>query len=189
MLHSRNYRFFMQYNLSYPSADVVGSESDVFCFKVDPSLPWIAYNVANTGTHQIDAHGLASFGTFTGNIGNAAVPPSIRSLQDKIISSGMSECADASQTLVIAGMEQATWFRTAEVESYCRSQHYLLSRDQGFAGGYLHGTISTSFCNPYNHPAVAPLVSGVEDPGNSGIQDNSFFKIYPNPTPGNFTVD
>ncbi|MCX6267481.1 MAG: hypothetical protein NTW16_09010, partial [Bacteroidetes bacterium] len=85
----------------YVDADVVAPESDIFSFKVSPGL-FTAYNVANTSTNQIDAHGLASFGTFTGNLGNAAIPPDVRSLQDKTISSG-PECADALQTMLIAG--------------------------------------------------------------------------------------
>ncbi|MCX6267480.1 MAG: T9SS type A sorting domain-containing protein, partial [Bacteroidetes bacterium] len=44
--------------------------------------------------------------------------------------------------------------------------------------------------NPYSHPSIeAPAISGVENPGNNSIPDNSFFKIYPNPTPGKFTLE
>jgi hypothetical protein len=58
-----------------------------------------------------------------------------------------------------------------------------------YSGGYMHGYISTTFCNPYVHPAAqAPVVAGVENPA-IGNPNNSFFKIYPNPTPGKFTLE
>lgn len=173
----------------YPEADVVNNESDIFCFKVDPSLPWIAYNAANTGTNEINAHGLSSFGTFTGNLGNATIPPAIRSLQDKTISTG-PDCADAQQTLLIAGNGT-----TYHVTSTGNVKHIAGTNIIYYPGtkvdlqGYMRGYISTTFCNPYTHPgAQTPVISGVENPG-IGNPNNSFFKIYPNPTPGKFTLE
>jgi len=50
----------------YMSADIVGTESQIYCEKVNP-LPVVEYNLANTGSHQLTATGLTSFSTFTGN--------------------------------------------------------------------------------------------------------------------------
>jgi hypothetical protein len=53
----------------------------------------------------------------------------------------------------------------------------------------MHGYISNIFCNPYIHPAAStPVAEGIENPGTLSNPD-SFFKIYPNPTPGNFTLE
>lgn len=49
----------------YLPADVTGTESAIYCVKVNPA-PWIGYDLANTGTHQLTANGLTSFSTFTG---------------------------------------------------------------------------------------------------------------------------
>jgi hypothetical protein len=49
---------------TYVPADVVGTESAVFCTRVSPS-PWITYSAANVSNHQLIANGLNS-GTFTG---------------------------------------------------------------------------------------------------------------------------
>lgn len=52
----------------YVTADIEGTESSLFCTKVDPS-PWITYNATNTGTHQLTANSLTSFSTFTATRG------------------------------------------------------------------------------------------------------------------------
>jgi hypothetical protein len=58
--------------LQYLPADVMGTESSIYCTKVNPS-PWVTYSAANTGTHQLTANGLTSFSTFTGTRGAADV--------------------------------------------------------------------------------------------------------------------
>jgi hypothetical protein len=172
----------------YVDADVVGTESDIFCFQVSPA-PFTAFNAANTGTNQIDAHGLSYFGTFTGNLGNDPVPPPIRSLQDKTIAGG-PECADATQTLLIAG--NGTFYHvtsTGNVTHIAGVNIKYLPGTMVDAGGYMLGKISGTFCTPYVHPAnQAPVVAGIENPG-TGSRGDSFFRIYPNPTSGDFTVE
>jgi len=56
----------------YVSADVNGTESAIYCAKVNPS-PWITYSPANSGSHKLTATGLTSFGTFTGALAAADV--------------------------------------------------------------------------------------------------------------------
>jgi hypothetical protein len=180
--------FSVNSTFQYVQADVVGTEDDIFCFKVNPS-PFTAYNASNTVTNQLNAHGLASFGTFTGNVGNAlGVPPTVRSLQDKIISGG-PECADALQTLLIAGNGTSYLVQsTGSVNHIAGVNIIYYPGTKVELGGYMHGTISTTtFCNPYIHQAPA-VIAGVETPA-IGSPNNSFFKIYPNPTPGKFTLE
>lgn len=183
--------FSSNLNFQYLLADVVGVEASIFTTKVDPVLPWTAYNVANVATHTMDAHGLSSFGTFTGNIGNAAIPPAIRSLQDKIITPGAPQCADAVQTLIIAGNGTYYWVQNGgSVTHIAGSNIRYLPGTKVDAGGYMHGKISTIYCAPYVHPA--PPSAPISGNGNGeeifGTKDD-FFKIYPNPTPGTFTLE
>ena len=172
----------------YVDADVVGTESDIFCTRV-VAAPFTAFNAASTATNEITAHGLSAFGTFTGNLGNAAVPPAVRSLQDKTITTG-PECADASTTLLIAG--NGTTYEvtaTGSVNHIAGTNIIYYPGTKVDLGGYLHGYISTVYCNPYIHPgATAPVAEGLGNPG-IGNPNNSFFKIYPNPTPGKFTLE
>jgi len=171
----------------YVPADVFGTEADIFCTKVP--APFTAYNAANTGTHTIDAHGLASLGTFTGNLGDVNPPPPIRSLQDKTITNGMTKCADATLTLLIAGNGTIYEVQSGGSVEHIAGQNIIYyPGTKVYSGGYLYGHISTTYCNPYQHPAQAPVVAGIDNPSISN-PNNSFFKIYPNPTPGKFTLE
>ncbi|MEI7980640.1 MAG: T9SS type A sorting domain-containing protein, partial [Bacteroidota bacterium] len=49
----------------YLPTDVNGTESQIYCIKVNP-LPFVAYNPANTTNQQLTANGLTAFGSFTG---------------------------------------------------------------------------------------------------------------------------
>ncbi len=174
----------------YVDADVQGTEADIFCFKVD-TPPFTAYNAANTSANTIDAQGLAAFGTFTGNLGDANPPPAVRSLQNKTIASGDVKCADASQTLLIAGNGTTYLVQNGgSVEHHAGVNIVYYTGTKVELGGYMHGSISPSvFCSPYVHPIIeAPAISGIENPG-IGNPNNSVFKIYPNPTPGKFTLE
>jgi hypothetical protein len=175
-------------SFKYVDADVSGTEGDIFCFKVDP-VPFTTYNAANAGSNVVDAHGLSSFGTFTGNLGNATVPPEVRSLQDKTISTS-PECADATQTLLIAG-NGTTYLvtSTGNVKHIAGTNIFYYPGTIVSQGGYMNGYISAVFCNPYIHPSVStPVIAGVENPG-LGNPGNTFFRIFPNPTPGKFTLE
>jgi hypothetical protein len=184
--------FSSNVSFQYLLADVVGTEANIFSTMVDPVLPWIVYNASNVGLHTIDAHGLGSFGTFTGTLGNAAVPPAIRSLQDKIIAPGMVKCADAQQTLIIGGNGTYYWVQNGGSVTHIAGVNIIYQPGTRVdAGGYLHGYISTTFCAPYNHPTPPPVVSGLGDPENSNsiVSSGSMFRIYPNPTTGKFTLE
>ncbi len=58
--------FVCNATFKYTVADVVGTESQMYCEIVNP-LPIIEYSTANTSTHLLTANGLTSFGTYTGN--------------------------------------------------------------------------------------------------------------------------
>lgn len=174
----------------YLLPDVAGTESDIFSFKVDPILPWTAYNATSGASRQLTAHGLSSFGTFTGNVGNGPIPPAIRSLQDKTIIGTMVSCADASQTLLIAGNGTTYQVMAGGSINHIAGQNIIYYPGTTiFQGGYLHGQISTEFCTPYIHPGPAQVVSGSEELPDPLQSANSFFKVYPNPTPGKFTLE
>ena len=172
----------------YVNADVTGTEADIFCFRVNPA-PFTAFNVANAAANTLDAHGLSSLGTFTGNLGDGTVPPTVRSLQDKVIAAG-PDCADATQTLLIAG--NGTFYQvtaTGDVTHIAGVNIIYYPGTSVVAGGHMLGKISSTFCAPFIHPAAqAPLVAGTGNKA-TGITAGMVFRIYPNPTPGDFTLE
>ena len=169
-------------------ADVVGPESNIFCFRVSPTA-FTAYNVANTATNEITAHGLNAFGTFTGNKGNSSPPPPIRSIQDRTIND--SRCEDATQTLIFGGNGTTFEIQSGGSVTDIAGQNILYEPGTKVdLNAYMHGYISNIYCSPPN-PIVSPIISS----GGAGNQvkaentSNSFFRIYPNPTPGKFTLE
>lgn len=172
----------------YLAADVVGIEADIFCAKVNTS-PFVTYNAANVGAKTVDAQGLSSFGSFTGNLGNAGPPP-IRSLQNKTIGSGTVTCADAAQTLLIAGNGTTYVVENGGSVTHIAGTNIIYyPGTRVHPGGYLHGYISSTFCAPYIHPAPPAVMAGTGSSENGIMSKNTQFKVYPNPTPGRFTVE
>ncbi|MCX6246893.1 MAG: hypothetical protein NTW10_04095 [Bacteroidetes bacterium] len=58
--------FACNLTFQYKPADVVGTEAQLYCEKVNP-LPIVEYNATNPVTHQLTATGVNTLGTFTGN--------------------------------------------------------------------------------------------------------------------------
>ena len=176
-------------SFKYSPDDVVGEESDIYGVKVTTS-PWITYNVLYNMVWELRIHGLSSFGTFTGNLGDGIVPPAIRSIQDKTVSNnGFVMCADATQTMLIAGNGTSYLVQTGGNITHIAGQNIVYYPGTKVEeGGYLHGYISTTFCNPYLQ--YGPNVTaGTGDQTVPAKPDNDIFKIYPNPTPGKFTLE
>ncbi len=175
----------------YVLADVVGDESNMYCFRVDP-LPFTAYSKANTGAHTLTAPGLTSFSTFTGNRGDLATPPATHYVGDVTTGSGQSLCFDASQTLVIAGNGTTFIVQSGgNVNLIAGEKIYLMPGTMVYAGGYLHGYIASNgqYCTvPSNPVVINPAEKSVEETG-SPVVKTDVCRIYPNPTTGKFTVE
>jgi hypothetical protein len=186
------YSFSCNASFQYPAEDVVGNESDIYSFRVSPA-PFTAYNAAIASSHQMDIWELTSFGTFTGNMGNGYYPPAVRVLQNRYIHSYSGAlCADATQTLLIGSVEYTYHVYDGGNVTHIAGQNirYLPGTIVN-VGGYLHGYISTTFCNSYNSYGPAQTTEGTgetENPPNLS-SGNTIFKIYPNPTSGKFTLE
>jgi len=55
-------------SFTYTTADITGTESELYCTKVAPD-PVVTYDAANTSSNLLTAPGLSSFSTFTGTKG------------------------------------------------------------------------------------------------------------------------
>lgn len=175
----------------YNPEDVVGNEDEIWSFRVEPA-PWVTYNAADTLLHQLSAKGLSAFGTFTGNRGvGAPLPPAIRSLQDITAGTGQTSCYDAVQSIIVAGNGTSFLVQNGSNVHFVAGQKIsLLPGTKVEMGGMLHGYIATDgqYCNSVKSDFLS---SNVREPGVPAVvgSTGSKIKVYPNPTPGNFTLE
>jgi hypothetical protein len=103
-----------------------------------------------------------------------------------------TQCFNDLQTITVAGTPNTfVVAATGHVDLIAGVNILMLPGTNVIQGGYLHGYISTNFCN-----SMAPsMVSTPENPlGSEEInppftQEGPFFKVYPNPTTGDFTLE
>ncbi len=128
------------------------------------------------------------------------VPP-IRNLTMEDIFQGEDQCFDATQTIILAGSGD-TFIVEAEtgVELIAGHNILMLPGTRVEYGGYMHARITSSggpFCD-LEEPIVASIdVYGPDNTTHRGplaiskTDDHGkpFFRVYPNPTTGDFTVE
>jgi len=94
----------------YLTADVNGTESQIYCLKVLP-LPFLTYSPANTTLHQLSANGLNSFGTFTGSqpqLANVTTTSPVINITYNSATAGGNVTADGGSTITARGVCYAT---------------------------------------------------------------------------------
>jgi hypothetical protein len=181
---------------NYLVADVNGTEADMYSFKVSGDyLTWVAYYKANTGTHQLNAVGLATFSSFTGAQGGigSTLPPANRSLNDYNVLFGETKCYDAQKTLYVAGNGTTFYVQNGGSANLIAGQNILMyPGTKVFSGGYLHAFITTTntYCTNPDGPGIGGGVANNETvTGVPALENGIVVKIYPNPTPGLFTME
>jgi hypothetical protein len=130
--------------------------------------------------------------------------PTDNILQDILIAGGASDCFNATQTITTAG--DGTFFTVedgAEVDLIAGLNIIMLPGTHAHSGSYLHARITTDgfYCDDRQPVIVATpenkkltydmplqmLMTPVETIGSR--QGMASFKVYPNPTPGLFTLE
>ncbi|MCX6306678.1 MAG: T9SS type A sorting domain-containing protein [Bacteroidetes bacterium] len=114
-------------------------------------------------------------------------------LQGLEIENGLSTCFDAIQNLIIAGDGSSFVVGNGgSVDLVAGQKISLLPGALVFGGGFLHGYISLDgqFCNDLK----TLQAKAVDEPGQRGCSPQEkpvegFFRVYPNPTDGLFTLD
>jgi hypothetical protein len=173
----------------YTAADVSGNESILSTCRVNP-YPWITYNIANAGAHQLTATGITEYGAFTGV--KSTTPPENQQLVNIDIGDGISTCYDATQVVTVAGNGNVFIVEDGgNVTLVAGVKISILPGAKIYPGGYLHGYISTNgiFCGSLLNPLVASQTEDDEILKVSEPVKDQFIKVYPNPTPDNFTVE
>lgn len=100
-----------------------------------------------------------------------------------------TKCFNAMQTIIVAGGGSSFTVEDGGSVTMIAGQKILMLPKTGVeSGGYLHAYISTSFCDALPTAMVAAPVRTEELP-QPFMQESSFFKVYPNPTTGNLTLE
>jgi hypothetical protein len=174
----------------YTAADVTGTEDMLSCTKVNP-LPWVTYALTNPATHLLTATGISSFSSFTGV--KSATPPVNQELSNITIPGGVTNCYDAIQDLTVAGNGHTFIVEDHGIVTLVAgSKIVILPGARVFAGGYLHGYITTNstYCGSMFNPLVENPVRGeMETPEYDQYPENQWIRIYPNPTTDYFVLE
>jgi len=130
-------------------------------------------------------------GTGTPRILSVAPVPISLTVTNIIISGGQVQCFNAVGTIYVAGDNTTFTVQAGGSATMIAGQNIIyLPGTTVDSGGYMHGYISTEFCmNPSNPVVNNPLAhtDALLMNGDSAI--NTMVRIYPNPTPGDFTLE
>jgi hypothetical protein len=100
---------------------------------------------------------------------------------------GVTRCYNASQTLTVAGGGTTFVVNSGGSATMIAGQNIIyLPGTTVLPGGYMWGYISTTYCGTKSPAIVATPTGDDELPA---ISQKTAFKIYPNPTTGNFTLE
>jgi hypothetical protein len=116
--------------------------------------------------------------------------PYNQNVSNLVVNNGQAFCYDALSILTFAG--SGKYFTVAPGGSTSMVAGQKISYLYGTtvqAGGYLHGTITTSgqYCTPGK--SLTGLPSDGDAPDTGGSSETSLFKAYPNPTRGDVTLE
>ena len=160
------------------------------------NLPNDTYNYLVTTKYDLTMYG------FPGQFGaslpagplqvviNAQLPANLN-LQNITMTSGQNKCFNALETIIIAGNGSSfTVQGGANVNLIAGQNIRFLSGSTVQPGGYLWANITTisAYCSSLPNPTVMNLLAANELQHTPENQ-SSFFRIYPNPTYGQFIVE
>ncbi|MFZ4523158.1 MAG: S8 family serine peptidase [Bacteroidales bacterium] len=110
--------------------------------------------------------------------------PAIRSINN--LNPSGAQCFDATQTIMVAGNNATFTLAIGESAEMIAGQNILFYPGTSIEpGGYLHASITPG--GPYCPLPSKPSI--VTEPSEATLSpENSFFRVYPNPTRGQFTL-
>ncbi|MFZ4520480.1 MAG: LamG-like jellyroll fold domain-containing protein [Bacteroidales bacterium] len=137
----------------------------------------------NAATNQATFEGITGFSQFI--IGKTLLVPANQTVANTTIHNGETECFNATEVVSVSNFTVETG---GDVTIIAGGQIHFTPGVVVQPGGYLHGYITTTqeYCGTGSTMA-APVTLGEEEI--SSLGGGSWFKLYPNPTSGTFTLD
>jgi hypothetical protein len=146
------------------------------------------------GTLYVTGNNLCGAGPATAMSIFVVSVPLNETVTNVIIPSGQSLCTDATQTINVAGGGNYFIVQSGGSATFEAAQSIdFLPGANINSGGYMHAFIISNPCCGAGGPVDKPTVdgSGIQSIEQNPIhkQNSLFFKVYPNPTHGKFTLE
>jgi len=170
---------WVQFDDQLPAVDV--RELEIYYSVADPTSNLIKAATYGRGLWESDLY--------------APAVPANTTLQNLDVTTGVTRCDDATQTITVAG--GGTYFRVGSGGSSTMIAGQRITYLPGtsvYSGGYMRGYITTTgqYCTVTPNPLVENTVGSAGDSEDilySEELENQLFKLYPNPTSGSFTLE
>ena len=115
--------------------------------------------------------------------------PDTLNIPTTVVHTGESPCYNATQTIIVGGNGKSFLVSAGGSATMIAGQNILyLPNTTVQSGGYMWGYITPNgqFCGT-KAPSVPAVITGEENP--IMIEEKASFKVYPNPTTGNFILE
>jgi hypothetical protein len=173
---------------TFVAGDVpAGANPDNFIvMKWDPST-WSSTTTGTLTATTTKITGVTSFSDFIDGEAGISIPENLT--VTGLVENGQSTCYNATQTITIAGGATTFVIDNGGSATMIAGQNILYYPGTLVnSGGYMLGYIAPSgpYCGGLT-PSMMAVKTAVEEP--VGNQSSSFFRVYPNPTTGSFTVE
>ncbi|MCX6304051.1 MAG: T9SS type A sorting domain-containing protein [Bacteroidetes bacterium] len=137
----------------------------------------------NAATNQATFEGITGFSQFI--LGKAVLVPVNQTVANTTIHNNETECFDATEVVSVSNFTVETG---GDVTIIAGGQIHFTPGVVVQPGGYLHGYITTTDGYCISPAPSIPDVSGEEEE-TPAVVGESWFKLYPNPTRGKFTME
>ena len=118
-----------------------------------------------------------------------AVPPTYE-IPDMTVVDGEILCFNATETIIVAGDGKQFTIQPGGHADIIAGQNIIMSYGTSVEhGGSLHAWISDVFCDQPESLLASFEVHIQPEPAFEPVLKENFFKIYPNPTTGDFTLE
>lgn len=117
--------------------------------------------------------------------------PEVLEIPETIISDGQSICFNATETVIVAGNGKQFIVEPNGIADIIAGHNILIKEGTTVeSGGSLHAYISNIWCQPQQSLLAAyETEPTIAEPSFETPLQSDFFKVYPNPTTGDFTLE